>query len=361
MITVYSDEEGLTESDFLIREVGLHLHLVSPNEESFAELNIAGRLWIATTKPHLWRKIISSSPNQSIVLFYLGNELYKTDELDFIYKSKSIFRFFQYSPTKNPRILNLISAFFGSLLDSGWNFPRDLPVYLRNFRTGIQVLVRLNSGLNVEKLQVYEIPQGYSLAFAKQLEALIPELGSSQSLIDNVTLIWENFRLDYCLHDLSFVGQTGTLRRTRIIQLARYKYGRRAQIVVRSGFGGNDRNVDDAYLKSLLHSKSCLIPFGNFNNYNHRYCESLIVNRIPLVASNNLTDPNENYYWTKRYPLILRDSYRWILYKFQTYDKFQLQQILNEAKEVEFEKILHFRDSILECQREQIRELLQSD
>ncbi len=349
MIKVYTDEENLTEVEFLRREVSFDFRFSVPSQESFATLNEAGTVWIVTTQPKLWRTLVSSSPPKSIVMFYLGNELYSTDELSFLLDCESIFRLFQYSPIKHPKVINLISALLGSLIDSGSNMHKDFLTYLRNFRTGFHVFKRLKAIEAIHGSQTHEIPQGYSKAFADQLRKFMPELKLDSSLIDNLSQIQKKFNAQGYLYDVGFVGQTGSIRRMRIIELAQSIREITSHIVLRTGFGGNSKYADNSYFECLISSKACLIPFGVFNNYNHRYCESLIVGRLPLVGTNNLTDPNENYYWTRLYPFILRDSYRWIIRRFRSYSELELKELLQNAQSAEFAKIREFRSNVMSC------------
>lgn len=94
--------------------------------------------------------------------------------------------------------------------------------------------------------------------------------------------------------------------------------------------------TDNAYLDACLTSKIVLVPPREFNNCNHRYRESLLMNCLPLVICSNLTDPSTNYYWVRLLPFGLRDSARFIFTKVK---KWNMQEIDNEnrvAREVKF-------------------------
>ena len=112
------DQLNLTEAEFFKRELSFDLEFVFPQNETFDTLNHKGAVWIASTNPKIWLKIISESPRESVVFFFLGNELYLVEALNELTKSPSILSLFVYSPARNQSSKNLISAFLGSCLDS---------------------------------------------------------------------------------------------------------------------------------------------------------------------------------------------------------------------------------------------------
>jgi hypothetical protein len=50
------------------------------------------------------------------------------------------------------------------------------------------------------------------------------------------------------------------------------------------------------------------VPPGNFNNFNHRYTESLICHSLPVVLANNSIDPSRNDNWTNNLSFLRRYS-----------------------------------------------------
>ena len=346
MLTVYTDQDNLTEKAFFWREAGISLVIADPKSFNNRGYSTENRIWIASANPSLWYPLLSRSSAGSVVFFYLGNELYEVVDFQFLLKHPSIYFLFVYAPSNRPSIINLASVLFASFFDSGKMLRFDLLQYIRNFRTGIHVKRRLRN-LEVKKSRnLAEIPQGYSLSFASQFKKVFPDLGNDHSLVtyalDNIPCALGSDNS----FSLSFVGQRGNLRRTRILQLANEKFQSDFYSEVTDYFGGNEKSPNLNYIIALNKSRASLIPSGVFNNYNHRYCEALIMGKLPIVALNNLTDPNTNYYWTKRYPFILRDSYRWLFRRLKKVKLERLQQIVEEARVEEFKKIKVFSDQV---------------
>lgn len=304
-----------------------------------------GRIYIASTRPEIWQPFLENSDAESIVFFFLGNELYKIDQLTYLSTSKALKALFLYSPRISPSIKNLLSSLVGATFDSCNSKLEDLRTYLRNFRTGYEVLRKLNRNKGLYK-KVIEIPQGYSSAFVTQLKSLIPSLQPRQSIIDNIALVDSICSKQSFIYDFSFVGQSGSLRRQRFLELVARVSGSRSSIAIRKEFGGNKKDVDGLYLDLSLKSRCVLVPPGVFNNYNHRYCESLIMGRLPIVVCNNQTDPNSNYYWVNQYPIFLRDSVRYILRKVKFMNDPEILRQIDLARRTEFKKIIDFRNRV---------------
>lgn len=346
-LEILIDEENLTESEFFIRELGAELRLIDPNKQ--VDFSETMQIWIASTRPNNWKRLIDESPKNFINFFFLGNELYNVNELKYLTESSSIQSIFLYSPRINPSIGNLLSALIGATLDSGHKNIADLKTYIRNFRTGIEVFRRLNHNSKLYK-NVIQIPQGYSSSFVAQLMNEYPNFSPKQSIIDSVPKIDSTRKLETRTYDFGFVGQSGNLRRQRFLEVAANFPNSESIIIIRKGFGGNKKNVDDLYLKSSLESRFVLVPPGVFNNYNHRYCESLILGRLPIVVCNNQTDPNSTYYWVKSYSFLFRNSVKHILKRVIAMSDDKIAQIIDASRQVEFGKILEFRRKVQELE-----------
>lgn len=346
VLKVYTDQDNLTEKAFFWREAGMSLTIVDPKSLDYQEHSAENRIWIASAKPGLWYPLLEKCSAESVIFFYLGNELYEVVDLQLLIKHPSIYMLFVYAPPTKPSLINLFSVLFASIFDSGRTLRFDLVPYLRNFRTGVQVKQRL-SNLEFKNGRILvEIPQGYSLSFAIQFKKMFPDLGNDDSLI---TYALNNISCSSGSDDffsLCFIGQSGNLRRTRVLQLAEQKFQSGFYSKVKDYFGGNEESPNLEYIHALNKSHASLIPSGVFNNYNHRYCEALIMGKLPIVALNNLTDPNTNYYWVKKYPLILRDSYRWLFRRLKKMKLKRIQQIVVDARLEEFKRIRVFSDQV---------------
>ena len=302
-------------------------------------------VWIASTQPGIWFNFLETCPQNSVIFFYLGNELYSVDQLQLLVNKSCLLSLFVYSPLKNPSIVNLFSALLGAFFDSKQTLSSDTKTYIRNFRTGVEVLQRLKRNKQLFQ-NIHEIPQGYSSTFAAQLNRITKLFGDANSILENLPILDEFSGTQEIAYDVSFVGQRGNLRRERFIDYFRKSKKVKCFVNFRDQFGGNDLDSDDLYVKASLASKYVLIPPGVFNNYNHRYCESLIMNRLPLVLCNNLTDPNSNYYWVKSFPFGLRDSIRFTYSKVISWDANKIRSQIEVARRVEFERISRFKLAI---------------
>lgn len=282
-----------------------------------------------------------------MVFFFLGNELYLVEMLSELTKSPSILSLFVYSPARNQSSKNLISAFLGSCLDSFSNLANDLIPYIRNFRTGLEVLHRLNTNQFLYH-KIHEIPQGYSSAFTLQLVRKVQNINHKGSLLKALQVIDDFTGSQEILYDVSFVGQQGNCRRESFLRVFQSRPKINSMIVTRDEFGGNNKLVDDTYINASLGSRIVLIPPGAFNNYNHRYCESLILNRLPLVVCNNNTDPNSNYYWVRELPFGLRDSASFIYNHIKNWEPEEIKNKIQVAREIEFSRIESFVDTVFQ-------------
>lgn len=342
---VHVDQKDLTEREFFKRELCFKLVHVSPSNWDQIQPDSNGLIWIASTDPKKWFRFLTNTSQNRVVFLFLGNELYNLDSLEYLRGCSSIKALFMYSPMRCPSTINLISSFLGALMDSGIHFFEDVKTYLRNFRTGLQLKDKLtNNAANFSS--VFEIPQGYSTAFVSQLCRRITNLENDASLLDNLHLIDAFTKIQRLLFDFTFVGQSGTLRRKRFIQAAMRSKNVNVHTLSRDGFAGHKDIIDTDYIDNSLASRSVLIPPGLFNNYNHRYCESLMLSRMPVILCNNITDPNSSGHWTRKLPFAFRDSAKYIIHYVKNLNPESYSAIIENARMEEFKKINDFRHAI---------------
>lgn len=342
---VHVDQKDLTEREFFKRELSFNLVYVSPSNSDQIHPESNGLIWIASTDPKKWLSFLMNTSQNQVVFLFLGNELYNLESLEYLRGCSSIKKLFMYSPMRSPSTNNLVSSFLGALMDSGIHFFEDVKTYLRNFRTGLQVKNRLKDN-EMKFGSILEIPQGYSTAFVSQLCRRITNLEKDSSLLDNLHLIDAFTAVQRFLFDFTFVGQSGTLRRKRFIQAALSSKNVNVHTLIRDGFAGHKDEIDTQYIDNSLASRSVLIPPGLFNNYNHRYCESLILSRMPVILCNNITDPNSSGHWTRRLPFAFRDSAKYIIHHIKSLSPESYSTIIENARMAEFNKVNTFRREI---------------
>jgi len=282
---------------------------------------------IATANPKLWQDQLSSISSQVIVLL-IGNETYKPD----IYKSlndlDNLKYALVYNPPITPRVHTSYLTLLGYLLDGGLgkhNLPgsvwRDFIISISRKRIAKESFISKPYSV---------LSQGYSNNFAFNFSHMFNKLpGDSLFNLKESEAFFKRNRL----RDLQFVGQSTNRRRENFLKKAKL-FG--AEIRMTTSFGGTKTSLDTSYVESLLESVFTLVPPGHFNNYNHRYAESLICGSIPCVLSNNSLDPTPNINWTNslRFPTNVSSKY-------------QIKYLLETSPE---DRYLIWSKAIKECQ-----------
>lgn len=333
MITkLYTENQDLSEREFLLREMGLLLTQIDPNNATFfAEVKSAKPVFIATTSPEVWLPFLQRRPPQSVVLLLLGNETYEKRIYDSIRDLSSIITAFIYGFPKSGRVALCIGGFFGEMIDSSNKTVAFFIQSIRNLRTGIlkqrQVLT------SHFKYPIHSFPQGYSNSFAIQISRKITDLGAHESLI-NSTLVQTLAADAHKTFRFGFVGQIGGTRRQDVLKLMK-RYSS-SNLLIKNQYGGNNISTDDSYIEMLLSSEISVIPPGNFNIYNHRYIEALILNLLPLIVSNVATDGFKNQHWSNSLKFLPRFSYRFLFAYCLNLSGAELARHISKAKTVEF-------------------------
>lgn len=300
-----SDLKKVTEEQFLLREFGLEI-VYGEQDQSFKSTNTI----IVTDNPSNWKRLLDSSPDDSLTFFLIGNETYIPHRYEYLNTFPSVRIVFIYNPPNHTPYLNIFKSLLGNILDGGLILsPASV---FRDFRTSQFTRKKLRSIQVSYKFK--ELPQGYCNSFVDQLSTLSSELRSL--LTSNCSLYSEVIKSNLrpfiektC--DFSYIGQPITKRRETCLRIARKNYGIRT--VSKKGFHGTTFDGDTTYLKNLLKTKFPLVPPGAFNNYNHRYTESLLTGGVPAILAQNSLDPSANHNWTNHLNFPVSHSYRMLL------------------------------------------------
>lgn len=334
-INLYSEHVMLTEREFLYRELGLKLTSLNPAlPNSIKKVANEKLLFLATTNPRVWRAFLEERPPKSVVFLLLGNETYHRETYLEFSDLASIRLSLVYALPENGRIFNIFGGLIGQLIDATSLPGHYLIQSLRDFKTGMTKLQQSKS--NPFKFPTVRLPQGYSNAFVFQIERSIPDLEKHESLLENekVTKLTSTYEE---LYSFGFVGQSGPPRRMHVIDRIRTLQNHR--VIVREQFGGNDRDVDNSYLQMLLKTKFPVIPPGAFNTLNHRYTESLIVNRLPVIVANVPTDPFPNHNWSRSLGFFSRYSYRHLIRRCIKLSNEEINLRIIQAKDEDYGEI----------------------
>ena len=111
----------------------------------------------------------------------------------------------------------------------------------------------------------------------------------------------------------------------------------------KANFSGVTIDSDMEYLELLLASKFALIPPGFYNNFNHRYTESLITGSLPAILANNSLDPSINTNWTNHLAPARRYSIKFQLRFLSKLNNIQYEHYRNLARSADFRAILDSR------------------
>lgn len=339
--TLYSENVNLTEREFLLRELGLQITFLDPTLPESLEVTGTQKLvFIATTNPKIWREFLEKRPSGSVVFLLLGNETYHQEIYLAFNDLVSIRLALVYALPQEGRVLNSLGGLLGQLIDSTSFSTPYLIQSLRDFKTGIIKLRQ--SKLISFAFPTVRLPQGYSNAFVLQLERFVADLEEHESLLENKKIA-NLVANSESLYSFGFVGQSGPPRRMHVIE--HLKALQNSHVIVKQGFGGNDINVDNSYLEMLLKTKFPVIPPGAFNSLNHRYTESLIMGRLPIIVANVPTDSFWNNNWSRSLGLFSRYSHKYLMKRCIRFSNQEINKMVMQAKvedygEIERTKIL---------------------
>jgi hypothetical protein len=190
-----------------------------------------------------------------------------------------------------------------------------------------------------------ELPQGYCNSFVSQLYTLSSSI--KKKLDTNCSLFDIEFKALLGEHicktqTFSYLGQIIHHRRATCLRLAKKLYA--VDTPSKFGFGGLNFDGDNTYLAKLLCTKFPLVPPGTFNNYNHRYTESLITSGLPAILAQNSLDPSDNTNWTNNLNFPKSHSFRYLMKFLSSLSQEQFDKIHKKSYNQEFSRIVEARD-----------------
>jgi hypothetical protein len=247
---------------------------------------------------------------------------------------------FVYNPPNKISNMTILGGVLGDIYDSSFRKTEVSGSLYRDSRISYSLKSKFKT-INMQ-YPFSNLPQGYSNSFANKISKLA-KLSMTDSLISNDSII-KIFALKNLNYKFSFLGQSGNRRRENFLRAAE-KFKNVRIYPPEKGFGGNNTDVDFTYVNHLLNSKYILVPPGSFNNFNHRYTESLICHSLPVILANNSIDPSKNDNWTNQLSFLRKYSVKSQMKYLEkisneTFEKYHTQASFNDFKKILYTKEL---------------------
>jgi hypothetical protein len=335
---IYTELKNITEKEFFKRELGFQVLSIT----DFDEIRLDETIVIASNNPEFWKPFLESRRESSCIFILIGNETYEPRLFNALNHINAVRHVYLYNAPTQIKGVTIIKTFIGNLLDViGYNEPSTESSY-RDLRNSYYLKKKFR---DISITYPYSrLPQGYSNNFASKLETKL-KLSSSESLISERVLSFAK-PLEDRTKFISFSGQPTNRKRQMMLFWAR-KYMNEAPDVT-EGFRGLGMEGGFIYLDQLMESKFTLVPPGSFNNSNHRYTESLICGSIPLILPKNSIDPSENCNWTNSVRGVQAYSAKFLLRYANRIGDVDLNDLLKQTREQDFNEIRRFSRSFLE-------------
>ena len=298
---------------------------------------------VISNNPRFWITSLNKLPKDSVVFILIGNETYEPDAYNLINEIKTLKHSFIYNPPKSISNLSIIGSMIGNLNDGGLKKSSKPGNLFREGRIA-QSLKNKFDQINM-KYAFSDLPQGYSNSFAEKI-CRVAGIDSDDSLLTESSLSIIS-KLRSAQYSFSFLGQDGNRRRENFLRVAQ-RFNQVKIFPFESGFGGNNQGEDFTYINLLLSSKFILIPPGAFNNSNHRYTESLIVQSIPVILANNSLDPSSNNNWTNDLSFMKRYSAKSLIKYLNSIDNHTYDDIYKKASKENFGHIAQTKRALKE-------------
>jgi len=336
----YSENPLLTEVNYFKREFGIKIVSVDSITNFMDKINHSNSstVLIASTNPEYWIEILNKIPKYNIIFFLLGNETYEPGPFNSLNKIDSLVHAFVYNPPNKIFNSSILGGVLGNIYDGGFRKTAAPGSVYRDGRISYS-LKRKFKNINME-YTFSNLPQGYSNSFANKITKLA-KINETDSLISHDSTI-KISALKNINYKFSFIGQSGNRRRETFLRIAsKFKYVK--IYPPEKGFGGNNTDNDYTYVNHLLNSKYILVPPGNFNNFNHRYTESLICHSLPVILANNSIDPSLNDNWTNNLSFLSRYSIKSQMRYLEKINDKTFENFYAKASLNDFQKILDTR------------------
>jgi hypothetical protein len=248
---------------------------------------------------------------------------------------------FVYNPPNQISNSSVLGGILGNIYDGGFKKTEAASSVYRDGRISYSLRSKFKK---IDMNYSYSnLPQGYSNSFASKITKLA-KLSETDSLIsiESTKVIYSFKNLKY---KFAFVGQSGNRRREIFLRTAG-KFESTKLFPPEFGFGGNNMDSDYTYVNHLLNSRYILVPPGHFNNFNHRYTESLICHSLPVILANNSIDPSRNDNWTNSLSFLRRYSVKSQMRYLESITEDAFEKHFSLVSFNDFKKILDTKNQI---------------
>jgi hypothetical protein len=322
-----------TEEQFLRREFRISLKYIDSSFDFESYLNINKTMIIVTNNPNNWTQIVKSSNKCRLIFFLIGNETYEPDIYNSLNQFSNLLHAFIYNFPTKIEAKNIVGSIIGYIYDGGLKRTKLPGSIYRDARISISLKQKFNKF--IPNFSFSELPQGYSNNFIYNLQSIV-KIPEDISMINKYTINYIKLFADK-KKIFSFIGQSTNRRREVFLRVAQKQSDEKFKMNL--NFQGTHLNKDSTYVTQLLENKFTLIPPGFYNNYNHRYTESLICGSIPIILANNSLDPSVNKNWTRDLSFLARFSIRKQIKVLLNIDDFKRTKLLEEIRYMDFQRI----------------------
>jgi hypothetical protein len=336
-IIAYTEHPLLTEINYFKREFGIKIESIDSIAEFESKLSNVNyeTVLIASTNPEYWIKSLNKLRKNTVIFFLLGNETYEPNDFNSLNKISALKHAFVYNPPSKILKRAILGGILGNIIDGGLKHTESHGSVYRDGRISYSLKDKFKK-IDMQYSFSF-LPQGYSNSFANKITKLA-KLDESDSLISQ-TSTSKIYHLKSVIHKFSFIGQQG-IRRREVFLRAAEKFDDVEIYPPEAGFGGNNSGNDYTYVNHLLNSRYILVPPGNFNNFNHRYTESLICHSLPVILANNSIDPSRNDNWTNNLSFLRRYSVKSQMKYLEKINDETFEKYYSLASSDDFKKIL---------------------
>ena len=275
----------------------------------------------------------------SVIFFLLGNETYEPGAFNALNEITTLKHAFVYNSPNKISNMAIMGGIIGNIYDGGLRKTKLHGNVYRDGRISYSLkgkFKKINMNYSFSNL-----PQGYSNSFANKISKLA-RISENDSLI-SADALKKISSLKKLVYKFSFIGQQG-IRRREIFLKSAEKFKGVKILPPEAGFGGNNLDGDYTYVNLLLNSCFILVPPGNYNNFNHRYTESLICHSLPAILANNSIDPSLNNHWTRNFSFLKRHSIKAQMKYLDSFDSATFEEYFKAASLADFKEILETRN-----------------
>lgn len=293
MRLLYAHNVNLTEAEFLHREFDLKLtEINSGNEQELRNLEV---VLLATTDPKELTSLIQGRKEQSVIVFFLGNETYDIPKFEYLNNFKKEIRhcFIYNLPKKTPYSVS-VKCFFATVYDGGLFHRMPNGNILRHAKNGFDFM-RRNRRIRLD-YSSSNFPQGYTNTFVSELKTVAHVDHRSLFRNENLSEMSRNQRTKV----INFIGAEGSWNRKLAIKKMKRIFPDSDFSLVASSWtnkkpiNANSIVLSGNYVSSLVNSKFTLCPPGNLTNQTYRYLESLLLGSLPILPPATIQD---NHLW----------------------------------------------------------------